>query len=130
MCISFAESADDGGNIANFLFVLAFFFCGVLASPTQMPGFWIFLYRVSPLSYFVSAILSTGLANVEVTCADNEFTTFSPPNGFTCGEYMADYISRSGGYLMNDRQRNDGMRLLQDLEHERLLVGNRRLIRN
>ncbi|KAH8812853.1 ATP-binding cassette transporter [Xylogone sp. PMI_703] len=100
MCISFASSTDAGGNIANFLFVFIFFFCGVLASPAQMPGFWIFLYRVSPLSYFVSAILSTGLANVEVTCASNEFTSFSPPDGQTCGEYMANYISRAGGYLL------------------------------
>lgn len=101
MCISFVDTADAGGNIANFLFVLIFFFCGVLASPAQMPRFWIFLYRVSPLSYWVSAILSTGLANVEVTCASNEFITFSPPDGQTCGDYMADHISRAGGYLLD-----------------------------
>lgn len=33
LCISFAGSADDNGNIANFMFVLAFFFCG-----EYMPG--------------------------------------------------------------------------------------------
>ncbi|KAF2186093.1 ATP-binding cassette transporter [Zopfia rhizophila CBS 207.26] len=107
MCVSFADSADDGGNIANFLFVLAFFFCGVLASPTQMPRFWIFLYRASPLSYWVSAILSTGLANVEVTCTSKEFTTFSPPGGQTCGDYMADYISMAGGYLLDANAMSD-----------------------
>jgi len=100
-CISFAGSADDGGNVANFMFVLAFFFCGVLASPDQMPRFWIFLYRVSPLSYYVSAVLSTGLANVNVTCAANEFTTFAPPDGQDCGTYMAEYISAAGGYLLD-----------------------------
>ncbi|KAL4971206.1 ABC drug exporter AbcA [Aspergillus desertorum] len=99
-CISFAGSADDGGNIANFMFVLAFFFCGVLASPDQMPRFWIFLYRASPLSYYVSAVLSAGLANVNVTCASNEFTTFDPPAGQTCGEYMTEHISAAGGYLL------------------------------
>lgn len=102
MCISFAGSADDGGNIANFLFVLSFFFCGVLASPSQMPRFWIFLYRASPLSYWVSAVLSTGLANVDVTCADNEFINFMPPLEQKCGDYMRDYISRAGGYLLDD----------------------------
>ncbi|KAF3492141.1 ATP-binding cassette transporter [Arthroderma uncinatum] len=101
MCISFAGSADDGGNIANFLFVLIFFFCGVLASPAQMPRFWIFLYRASPLSYWVSAILSTGLSNAEVTCASNELVPVYPPDGQTCGDYMADYISRVGGYLLD-----------------------------
>lgn len=99
-CISFAGSADDGGNVANFMFVLAFFFCGVLASPDQMPQFWIFLYRASPLSYYVSAVLSTGLANVDVTCASNEFVTLNPPGGQTCREYMAEHISTAGGYLL------------------------------
>lgn len=100
LCISFAGCADDGGNIANFMFVLAFFFCGILASPDQMPRFWIFLYRASPLSYYVSAILSTGLANANVTCASNEFITFDPPASQTCGEYMTEHISAAGGYLL------------------------------
>jgi len=107
MCISFADTADAGGNVANLLFVLVFFFCGVLASPAQMPRFWIFLYRASPLSYFVSAILSTGLANVDVTCASNEFITLNPPDGQACGEYMSDYMSRAGGYLMNPSATSD-----------------------
>ncbi|KAI5861149.1 ATP-binding cassette transporter [Durotheca rogersii] len=101
MCVSFAGSADEAGNTSNFLFVLIFFFCGVLASPDQMPRFWIFLYRVSPLSYWVSAVMATGLANVDVTCAPNEFTTFDPVDGQTCGQYMEQYISTFGGYLLN-----------------------------
>ncbi|KIX10697.1 uncharacterized protein Z518_01781 [Rhinocladiella mackenziei CBS 650.93] len=101
MCVSWADSADSAGNTANFLFVLIFFFCGVLATPAAMPGFWVFLYRVSPLSYWVSAVLSTGIANVDVTCANNEYTILSPPEGQTCGQYMDDYISRVGGYLLD-----------------------------
>ncbi|KAF2793263.1 ABC drug exporter AbcA [Melanomma pulvis-pyrius CBS 109.77] len=106
-CISFAGSAEDGANAANLMFFLSFFFCGVLASPDQMPRFWIFLYRASPLSYFVSAVLSTGLANVNVTCASNEFTTFSPPSGQTCGEYMAEYVLAAGGYLLGSNSTSD-----------------------
>ncbi|KAI1853850.1 hypothetical protein JX265_012681 [Neoarthrinium moseri] len=106
-CISFAGSSDDGGNIANFMFVLAFFFCGVLASPDQMPRFWIFLYHASPLSYYVSAVLSTGLANANVTCASNEFTAIAPPQGQTCGEYMQKYISTAGGYLLDANATSD-----------------------
>lgn len=106
-CISFVSSADDGGNVANFMFVLAFFFCGVLASPDQMPRFWIFLYRASPLSYYVSAILSTGLANVDVTCASNEFTTLHPPDDQSCGEYLQDYIAQAGGYLLDNNATSD-----------------------
>ncbi|KAF2452837.1 ABC-2 type transporter-domain-containing protein [Lineolata rhizophorae] len=100
-CVSFTGTAEAGSNVANLFFMLAFFFCGVLATPDSMPGFWIFLYRVSPLSYWISAVLSTGVANVEVTCASNEWTTFRPPGGQTCGDYLADYISRAGGYLLD-----------------------------
>lgn len=107
LCVSFAGSADDGGNIANFMFVLAFFFCGVLASPDQMPRFWIFLYRASPLSYYVSAVLSTGLANGNVTCAGNEFTVLDPPSGQTCGAYLAEYLSTAGGYLLDANAASD-----------------------
>ncbi|KAG9236026.1 ABC-2 type transporter-domain-containing protein [Amylocarpus encephaloides] len=107
MCISFAGSVDEGGNNSNFFFVLIFIFCGVLTTPDAMPRFWIFLYRVSPFSYWVSAILSTGLANVEVTCASNEWTLVMAPSGQTCGEYMAEYISRAGGYLLDPGAVND-----------------------
>lgn len=97
--VSFSNTAENAGNTANFMFILSFFFCGVLASPDQMPRFWIFLYRASPLSYYVSAVLSTGVANVDVVCASNEFTTLIPPDGQTCREYMAEYVNTAGGYL-------------------------------
>ncbi|KAF4971476.1 hypothetical protein FSARC_1704 [Fusarium sarcochroum] len=101
MCISFSSSAEAGGSVANLFFMLAFFFCGVLASADAMPGFWIFLYRASPLSYWISAVLSTGIANVNVECASNEYTLLNLPDNQTCGDYMEDYISRMGGYLLD-----------------------------
>ncbi|KAI8680381.1 ZEB2-regulated ABC transporter 1 [Fusarium keratoplasticum] len=107
MCISFADSAEGGGSAANLLFMLVFFFCGVLASPTSMPGFWIFLYRVSPLNYWISAVLSTGIANVDVTCAVNEYTTIIPPANQTCSDYMAKYMSTMGGYLLDPDAMSD-----------------------
>jgi ATP-binding cassette subfamily G (WHITE) protein 2 (PDR) len=107
MCVSFSDSADGGGNVANSLFIFIFFFCGVLASPDQMPRFWIFLYRVSPLSYFVSATLSTALGNIEITCAENEFITLAAPDGQTCDGYLSEYISRAGGYLLDSNSTSD-----------------------
>ena len=101
MCISAVEDAEAGGNLANFLFILIFFFCGVLTPADALPRFWIFLYRVSPLTYWVSAVLSTGLANADVTCASNEWTTVITPKGRSCGEYMAEYISQAGGYVLD-----------------------------
>ncbi|CAK7202027.1 Multidrug resistance protein [Sporothrix eucalyptigena] len=96
------ETAEAGGNIANLLFSLCLIFCGVLSTPDNMPGFWIFMYRLSPFTYLVSAMLSVGVANTQVTCASNEYLTFDPPSGQTCFEYMNDYMLTAGGYLTND----------------------------
>lgn len=97
--IAGCESADNGGNIANLLFMMCLIFCGVLATPSSMPRFWIFMYRVSPFSYLVSAMLSTAIANTNVVCAANEFIRFPPPSGQTCKDYMELYIEAAGGYL-------------------------------
>jgi ABC-type multidrug transport system permease subunit/ABC-type multidrug transport system ATPase subunit len=95
------ETAEAGGNIANLLFSLCLIFCGVLATPDTMPRFWIFMYRVSPFTYLVSAMLSTAVANTDVYCAANEFLHFAPPNGLTCAEYMEPYIKTFSGYLQD-----------------------------
>ncbi|KAM0335530.1 hypothetical protein ACHAQA_000578 [Verticillium albo-atrum] len=98
-CIAITDTAEAGGNLANVLFMMCLIFCGVLASPDSMPRFWIFMYRVSPFSYLVSAMLSTGLANTAVTCSSNEYVIFDPPSNQSCREYLGDYISAVGGYL-------------------------------
>jgi ATP-binding cassette, subfamily G (WHITE), member 2, PDR len=95
------ETAEAGGNIANLLFMLCLMFCGVLANPDTLPRFWIFMYHISPFTYMVSGMLSTAVANTVVECAPNEFLRFDPPNGTTCGEYMATWIFAAGGKLTN-----------------------------
>ncbi|KAL7273249.1 Multidrug resistance protein [Rhizina undulata] len=101
MIIAGIETAETGGNIANLLFSLTLMFCGVLATPEALPGFWIFMYRLSPFTYLVSAMLSTGVANNVVKCSSIELVTFNPPSGQTCLEYMTPYISLAGGELSN-----------------------------
>ncbi|KAH6876526.1 ABC transporter [Thelonectria olida] len=100
-CIAITDTAEAGGNLANVLFMMCLLFCGALASPDSMPGFWVFMYRVSPFTYLVSAMMSTGLANTDVTCSSNEYIKFEPPSGQTCGEYMATYSKLTGGYLLD-----------------------------
>ncbi|PWY88623.1 pleiotropic drug resistance protein PDR [Aspergillus sclerotioniger CBS 115572] len=101
MIIAGIELAETGGNIANLLFSLCLIFCGVLATPSQLPGFWIFMYRVSPFTYLVSGMLSTGVSGTTAVCETSEYLHFSPPSGSTCQSYMADYINTNGGYLEN-----------------------------
>ena len=38
MVIAAVDTAESGGNIANLLFMLSLVFCGVLATPEQLPG--------------------------------------------------------------------------------------------
>ncbi|OCK80389.1 putative multidrug resistance ABC transporter [Lepidopterella palustris CBS 459.81] len=102
MCIAGIETAEAGGNLANLAFSLTLIFCGVLAGPKALPGFWIFMYRVSPFTYLISAMLSTAVANTDVICASNEYLHFDPVSpGQTCAAYMSKYIANFGGYLEN-----------------------------
>ncbi|KAL4934312.1 pleiotropic drug resistance family ABC transporter [Aspergillus undulatus] len=102
MIIAGIELAETGGNLANLLFSLCLVFCGVLASPDVLPGFWIFMYRVSPFTYLVSAMLSTGVSGTDAYCEQVEFLTLYPPENMTCYQYMEPYIDVFKGYLQND----------------------------
>lgn len=99
LMIAGIETAEAASNLANVLFSLSLLFCGVLVGPTAMPGFWIFMYRVSPFTYLVEGLLGNGVANAPVTCAPSEFARFDAPSGQNCGEYLEQYISAAGGYL-------------------------------
>ena len=101
------ETAETAGNVAQLMFSLTLIFCGVLASPSTLPGFWIFMYRVSPFTYLVSGVLATGLANTNVVCADIEYLHFDPPSGQTCQTYLHNYTSFAGGYLLDNNATTD-----------------------
>jgi ABC-type multidrug transport system permease subunit len=100
------DAAENAGNLGNLLFLLCLLFCGVLATPEQLPGFWIFMYRVSPFTYLVSGLLSAGVSNAFVTCSGNEYLHFDPVNG-TCRDYMQSYMSQVGGYLEDETATSD-----------------------
>lgn len=107
MIIAGIDLAETGGNLANLLFSLCLIFCGVLATPAKMPGFWIFMYRVSPFTYLVSAMLSTGVSGATATCESIEYLHFDPPSGETCLQYMEPYIKLAGGYLLDNNATTD-----------------------
>lgn len=91
--------ADITGATFAFIFIVTF--NGVLQPPDALPGFWIFMYRVSPLTYLVSGITATGLHDRAVHCSSTEVNAFNPPPGMTCGEYLAPYLETSTGQLYN-----------------------------
>ena len=97
--IAGAGSAEVGGALTNVLFSLALVFCGVLATKDQLPGFWVFMYRVSPLTYLVSGMLTTAVANTDLVCATNELLRFDALQGQNCSTYLSTYIAILGGSL-------------------------------
>ncbi|KAG0161727.1 hypothetical protein PDIDSM_667603 [Penicillium digitatum] len=101
MIIAGIEEPDTGSNIAQFMFSLCLVFNGVLANSSDMPHFWIFMNRVSPFTYFVSSVLSTGLTGTSVKCSSIEWLTVSPPEGQSCGSYLDPYIKAVNGTMLN-----------------------------
>ncbi|KAL4998359.1 ABC-2 type transporter-domain-containing protein [Aspergillus recurvatus] len=75
-------------------------FCGVVVPYSQMQPFWRYwMYYLDPFTYLVGGLLTEVLWDVPVKCLDSEYTTFSAPDGQTCGEYMADFLLSNAGYL-------------------------------
>ncbi|CAG9945597.1 unnamed protein product [Clonostachys rosea f. rosea IK726] len=101
MLIAGVETADIAGGIGNLLMVMMYTFCGVLAGPNVLPRFWIFMYRVNPFTYIIEGLLGTGLGNAPMYCADNELIRFTAPEGSTCAEYTAPFLSEAGGYIVD-----------------------------
>ncbi|KAF4637494.1 hypothetical protein G7Y89_g601 [Cudoniella acicularis] len=101
MVVTALPSAALGVNIASLLHSLSLIFCGVLVPPSALPHFWIWMVRVTPLTYFVGGIISTGIGNSEISCSSKELVSFRPPTGLTCQEYLAEYMSYAGGNLLD-----------------------------
>jgi ATP-binding cassette, subfamily G (WHITE), member 2, PDR len=101
LVISALPDAETAGTLATFAFSLTLTFNGVLQPPNALPGFWIFMYRVSPLTYLVAGMTGTGLDNRPVHCSASELSVFNPPQGLTCGAYLASYLELAPGQLYN-----------------------------
>ncbi|KAL5002713.1 ABC-2 type transporter-domain-containing protein [Aspergillus recurvatus] len=101
LIISALPDAETGGTIATLMFMMTLVFNGVMQAPSALPGFWIFMYRVSPLTYLIAGLTATGLHGRVIECASEELNVFNPPDGLSCGEYLADYLSVAPGRLYN-----------------------------
>ncbi|KAK4242765.1 ABC-2 type transporter-domain-containing protein [Achaetomium macrosporum] len=101
MMVAAAPTAEVGATFALLLFAMSLIFCGVMSPPSALPGFWIFMYRVSPFTYLIGALLAVGIAHTTVTCSPLERLTFHPAAGTTCGEYMGPFLQMAGGEVYN-----------------------------
>ncbi|CAK1367877.1 ABC transporter CDR4 [Cercospora beticola] len=107
MCIVVMPDALTASAIVVLLFSMMIIFCGVMQPPSQLPGFWMFMYRTSPMTYLISSIAITMLHQRPIECSSSEINVFQPPAGQTCGEYMADYMTTANGVLQNPQATSD-----------------------
>ena len=99
--ITWLPDAETGGNIATFLFTMMLVFNGVFQTAAKLPGFWIFMYRVSPLTYTVGGMAGTALGGRSVICSSKEINVFDPPPGQSCQQYLgADDMGRFNGSVV------------------------------
>ncbi|PYI14343.1 hypothetical protein BO99DRAFT_450432 [Aspergillus violaceofuscus CBS 115571] len=93
-------------NIANLLFTLCQLLCGVLVQPTALPRFCTFLYRVSPVTYFMGAWSAPPSPTPPLRCAAVDLLHIPWPTAAqnhstaSCGTYLAPYIQRAGGRVL------------------------------
>lgn len=101
MLIAALPNAETAAAFVVLLFAMSLIFCGVIQSPAALPGFWIFMYRVSFFTYWVKGMAAAMLWGRAVTCASAELSIFNPPSGMTCGAYLEPYLRLAPGHLQN-----------------------------
>ncbi|KGK38353.1 hypothetical protein JL09_g2534, partial [Pichia kudriavzevii] len=101
MCIAGVEQEQNGANISNLLFTMCLNFCGILKYPT---GFWKFMYRANPFTFWIASVLGAGVGDTPLVCSSKEIVYFAPPKGETCTTYIQPYIDEAGGYLVDSER--------------------------
>lgn len=100
------------GGVVTILFSMMVIFAGVFQTPDALADFWIFMYRVSPLTYLVGGMAASGLSGKPIVCSSSELATFQPPpppplsssgESVTCGTYLGPFLRGGGaaGTLLN-----------------------------
>ncbi|KAI9150540.1 ABC multidrug transporter atrB [Paramyrothecium foliicola] len=85
-------------------------FCGVLVPYFQIQPFWRYwIYWLNPFNYLMGSLLVFNIWGSDVNCSNGEFARFEPPNGTTCGAYLADYLQGMGStsHLINPDSATD-----------------------
>ncbi|KAL3241204.1 ATP-binding cassette sterol transporter AUS1 [Nakaseomyces bracarensis] len=98
-----APNLQTAAVFVAFIYSFTASFCGVMQPYGLFPGFWKFMYRVSPYTYFVETFVSVLLHDRKVICNTSEMVPGQPTGGKTCGQFFAPYISEYGGWLKNPK---------------------------
>ncbi|OSD06180.1 hypothetical protein PYCCODRAFT_1384259 [Trametes coccinea BRFM310] len=84
-----------------FIILVLSTFCGVTIPYPTLATYWRWLYQLSPYTRLTSAMVSTELHGLTITCNPDEFIQFNPPSGQTCQQWAGEFVDGLGGYLAN-----------------------------
>ena len=108
--VAVLPDGETAAEIATLIFYLLLIFNGVLVPRESLPGFWNFMYRLSPMTYIINTIAASGVNGRRVDCARNELNIFQPQPGTACGQYMQPFFQAAGsaaGSLLNPDDTRD-----------------------
>ncbi|CAH2351739.1 protein Snq2p [[Candida] railenensis] len=107
MMLYCAPDVESAAILVSFFYTFIVAFSGVVQPTTLMPGFWTFMHKVSPYTYFIENLVTSILHGREVKCSKTEYSYFNPPSGQTCIEFAGAYLNTTNGYLSNPDATSD-----------------------
>ncbi|KAK6457757.1 ABC-2 type transporter-domain-containing protein [Scheffersomyces xylosifermentans] len=102
-----APDLESAAVMVSLLYTFIVAFSGVVQPLHLMPGFWTFMHKVSPYTYFIQNLVSSVLHGRQIHCSKTELAIFNPPSGQTCQEFVGAFVEASGGYLNNPNATSD-----------------------
>lgn len=96
-----SPNLESANVIMGFFLSMLITFCGVLQPSSLMPGFWTFMWKLSPYTYFVQNLIGLMMHKKPVRCSKKELSIFNPPAGQTCGEFTKPFFKHGSGYIAN-----------------------------
>ena len=107
MILYASPNLQSANVIVGFLLSFLLSFCGVVQPAFLMPGFWTFMWKLSPYTYFLQNLVGLMMHEKPVKCSKKEFSVFNPPVGQTCGEFTKPYFNFGTGYIANPQATSD-----------------------
>ncbi|RLV96492.1 Protein SNQ2 [Spathaspora sp. JA1] len=101
MLLYIAPDLESAAVLVSFFYSFIVSFSGVVQPVNLMPGFWTFMYKVSPYTYFIQNLVSSFLHGRPIHCSNEELSLFNPPSGETCGQFAGPFVEARGGYLVD-----------------------------
>ncbi|KAL3962911.1 hypothetical protein ACCO45_004434 [Purpureocillium lilacinum] len=116
MTIVVMPDAHTASSVVTVLTIMSIIFSGVLQTADALPGFWKFMYRVSPFTYWIGGIVATELHGRQINCSETELSIFNPLRDIPAPEQCmycpvtnADQLLAASRIYWSDRWRNWGI---------------------